>query len=149
MPTMKTFSVAGDRVAILLDGTDTAQAYSVMELTAPPGGGPPPHIHFREDETFLVLSGEITVLLDAETIVLKQGGFATAPRGIPHHYKNTGATEARILCTSTPAGIEKFFETAGVLLPGRDAPPVPFTTEAKNHMIAIAPDFGIEILRPK
>lgn len=146
---MKTFSVAGDRVAILLDGEETANAYAVMELTAPPGGGPPPHIHYREDETFLVLSGEITVTLDGKPIVLKEGGFASAPRGIPHHYKNTGGVEARILCTSTPAGIEKFFEAAGVLLPERGAAPVPFTDEAKQRMVAIAPEYGIEILRPQ
>jgi hypothetical protein len=41
---MKIISVAGDRVAILLDGKDTNGQYTVMESTLPPNAGPPPHI---------------------------------------------------------------------------------------------------------
>jgi len=36
----------------LVTGEQTGGAYFVMEALVPPGGGPPPHIHRNEDETF-------------------------------------------------------------------------------------------------
>jgi uncharacterized cupin superfamily protein len=33
-----------------------------MEAIVPPDGGPPPHIHRNEDETFYVLEGEVEFL---------------------------------------------------------------------------------------
>jgi len=34
---------------------DTGGAYSLTDSLAPPEGGPPPHTHNREDETFWML----------------------------------------------------------------------------------------------
>jgi len=143
---MKVLSVAGDRVAILLDGAATDQRYTIMESTLPPNAGPPPHVHHREDETISVLSGEITFFLGSSTRIMKVGDFIFAPRGIPHHFKNTGTEDAVLLETASPAGIELFFEAAGHLLPDRNAPPLPRTSEDIARMIAVAPSFGIDIL---
>jgi quercetin dioxygenase-like cupin family protein len=143
---MKVLSVAGDRVAILLDGAATNQKYTVMEATLPPNAGPPPHVHHREDETISVLSGEITFFLGDTTRLLRKGEFIFAPRGIPHHFKNTGTEDAILLETASPAGIEVFFEAAGHLLPDRNAPPLPPIAEDIARMIAVAPSYGIDIL---
>ena len=143
---MKVLSVAGDRVAILLEGAATNQKYTVMEATLLPNAGPPPHVHHNEDETMFVLSGEITFFLGDTTKILKKGDFVFAPKGIPHHFKNTGTEDAILLETASPAGIELFFEAAGHPLPDRDAPPLPPTTEDIARMIAVAPSFGIDIL---
>lgn len=143
---MKVISVAGDRVAILLEGADTNHQYTVMEALLPPGGGPPRHLHHREDETFLVLQGEVTFYVGDAVTVLKKGGFIFAPRGIPHSFRNTGAEEAMLLETAFPAGVETFFAAAGKALPGRDSQPLEFNQGDIAHMIAIAPSFGIEIL---
>ncbi len=146
---MKTLSVAGDRVVILLDGNDTHGQYTVMEATLPPGAGPPPHVHTREDETFLVLAGEVTFYLGDKTVQLKGGEFILASRGIPHHFKNTGAQETILLESASPAGIERFFEATGKPLATRLDSPVPVTAEDISRMRAIAPEFGITILPPK
>ena len=146
---MKTLSVAGDRVVILLDGEDTRQQYVVMEATVPPGAGPPPHLHQKEDETFLVLSGEITFFLDGKPCVLKQGEFIFAPRGVPHYFKNTGLADAVLLETASPAGIERFFEVAGHPLAARTDRPLPIAAEDIARMRKLAPGFGIEIFPPK
>jgi len=113
---MKILSVAGDRVAILLDGAATNQKYTVMEATLPPKAGPPPHVHTREDEAFLVLAGEVTFYLGDKTIVRQKGESLFAPRNIPHHFKNTGTEDAVLLETASPAGIEDFFVAAGKVL---------------------------------
>jgi mannose-6-phosphate isomerase-like protein (cupin superfamily) len=144
---MTVFSVAGDRVVILLDGEDTAQKYTVMEATLPPGGGPPPHLHHREDEVFLVLSGEVTFFVGEVRTVLRAGESLWAPRGVPHHFLNTGTEEASLLETAMPAGVERFFAAAGHPLSDRHAVPLPATAEDIARMIALAPDYGIDILR--
>lgn len=144
---MEILSVVGDRVAILLDGDATGQKYTIMEATLPPNAGPPPHVHHREDETISVLSGEITFFLGDTAKLLKTGDFIFAPRGIPHHFKNTGIEEAILLETASPAGIESFFRAVGHPLPDRCAPPLPQTAEDVAHMIEVAPSFGIDILR--
>jgi quercetin dioxygenase-like cupin family protein len=143
---MKVLSVAGDRVAILLDGAATNQKYTIMEACLPPNSGPPPHVHHKEDETISVLSGEITFFLGDTISLMKKGDFILAPRGIPHHFKNTGDEEAILLETASPAGIERFFEAVGHPLPDRNAIPLPRTAEDIARMIAIAPSFSIDIL---
>lgn len=143
---MKVLSVAGDRVTVLIDGADTNQSYTIMEACLPPNAGPPPHVHQREDETISVLSGEITFFLGDTTKLMKKGDFIFAPRGIPHHFKNTGNEEAILLETASPAGIENFFEAVGLMLPNRKTPPLPVTTDDIRRMIAIAPSFGVTIL---
>ena len=146
---MKIISVAGDRVAILLGGQDTNGQYTIMEAALPPKGGPPPHVHTREDESFMVLVGEVTFYLGDKTIVLHEGESLFAPRNIPHHFKNTGTGEAALLEIASPAGVEVFFEAAGQPLDSRDDQPQPPTPEDIQRMRAIAPDYGITILPPE
>ena len=145
---IRTTSVAGDRITILLDGKDTQGAYSVMEITLPPGGGTPPHIHHREDEAFMLVAGEVTFYCGGEVIVRRAGEYLLGPRDVPHHYTNTGDTDAIMIMTATPAGVEDFFESVGTALPSRTAPPVPLTPEGIGRIVAQAPQYGIEILPP-
>ena len=41
----------GDRYTFLVTGEESGGAYFAMEAFVPPGGGPGPHVHTREDET--------------------------------------------------------------------------------------------------
>ncbi len=143
---MRTLSVAGDRVTILLEGSDTGGAYTVIETLTPPGAGPPPHLHHREEERFLLISGELTFHLGGEARVLKAGDTIIGPRGIAHHFVNTGASDAIFVVVIVPAGIEHFFDGAGMPLPGREARPIPFTPGDGPRLLAAAKVHGIEIL---
>ena len=53
-------AVAGDVYTLKLAGADTGGRCSLLEFVVPPGGGPPPHVHTREDEAFYVTAGELT-----------------------------------------------------------------------------------------
>jgi mannose-6-phosphate isomerase-like protein (cupin superfamily) len=114
---MKVLSVAGDRVAILLEGAATNQKYTVIEASLHPNAGPPPYVHHNEDETMFVLLGEITFFLGDTTKILRKGDFIFAPKGIPHYFKNTGTEDAILLETASPAGIELFFEQPDIHFP--------------------------------
>jgi quercetin dioxygenase-like cupin family protein len=100
----------GDHYTFLVTGEESDGAYFAMEALVPPGGGPPPHVHTREDETFYVLDGELEFLLGAETITAGPGDFVNVPRDTVHRFRNTGTRTARLVLTFTPAGIEHWFE---------------------------------------
>ena len=96
-------------MVIRIHGHDTGGVVSAVESHDVPGGGPPPHIHSREDETFQVLEGEYEFTVDGKSLVAKKGTTIFAPRGIPHTYRYLGQTPGRLMCVITPAGFEEFF----------------------------------------
>jgi quercetin dioxygenase-like cupin family protein len=100
----------GDRYTFLVTGEESGGAYFAMEAYVPPGGGPPPHVHTREDETFYVLEGKLQFLLGDRCVVAGPGDFVSVPRGTVHCFTNGGTERAQMILTFTPAGIEGFFE---------------------------------------
>ena len=57
-------NVLGIPMVIRIHGHDTGGIVSAVESHDVPDGGPPPHIHSREDETFQVLEGEYEFTVD-------------------------------------------------------------------------------------
>ena len=55
--------VMGVLVTYKIPSHRTGGAYALFEVATPPGAGPPPHIHHREDEVFYVLEGEYEFLI--------------------------------------------------------------------------------------
>ena len=53
--TGRTFWGPGDLYTFLVTRAESGGSYFTMEALVPPGGGPPPHIHRNEDETFYVV----------------------------------------------------------------------------------------------
>src|SRR3712207_1001584 len=80
----------GDHYTFLVTGEESGGAYFAMDALVPPGGGPPPHIHTREDETFYILEGEVEFLVGEELTVAGPGAFVNVPRGTVHRFRNTG-----------------------------------------------------------
>jgi mannose-6-phosphate isomerase-like protein (cupin superfamily) len=99
----------GEEITILLDGERTAGRLTMWSELTPPGGGPPPHYHLNEDETFHVLEGRVAFLVDREWHEVGVGGAAFMPRGVVHTFKNVGDQPSRMLITATPSGFENFF----------------------------------------
>ena len=104
-----TYYGPGDVYRFLVTGAETGGAYFAMEAIVPPGGGPPPHIHTNEDETFYVVEGRAEFLLGDELVVAGAGDFVSVPRGTVHRFHNASQELARLILTFTPAGIEDFF----------------------------------------
>jgi quercetin dioxygenase-like cupin family protein len=134
----KQVNILGIPMVIRIYGRDTGGVVSAVESHDVPGGGPPPHIHSREDETFQVLEGDYEFTVNGKSFVAKKGTTIFAPRGIPHTYRYLGQVPGRLMCIITPAGFEGFFEAVGVL-----------TAEQQQdipRVIAIAKEFGLEFL---
>ena len=81
-----------------------------MLAVVPPNGGPPPHTHSNEDETFYVLEGTPTFRLGDDTIVAGPGDFVNVPKGVLHCFRNFSDAPVTMILTFTPAGIEHFFQ---------------------------------------
>src|SRR5215212_1045370 len=108
--TGSTFWGPGDLYTFLVTGAESGGAYFAMEALVAAGGGPPPHIHRNEDETFYVLEGACTFRLGDETIVAGPGDFVNVPRGTVHCFRNDGTAPVRLVLSFSPAGMERFFE---------------------------------------
>jgi quercetin dioxygenase-like cupin family protein len=106
----KLLDVLGDIVTIKVTGEDTDGVYTVVQTVSPPQGGPPLHVHHREDEAFYVLEGEFEIQCGETKIQAVPGSFVLAPREIPHTFRNINSGSSKVLIIVTPAGIEKFFE---------------------------------------
>jgi hypothetical protein len=97
----------------------------------------------------IVLAGEILMHLDGEEYTVRAGGIASAPRGIPHAFKVTGADGARLLCLHTPGCCQAFYWDASEPIAsddsrGIDAGPVDMGRVQASAM----KNGGIQILGP-
>ena len=147
-PQGRTIAVVGDVYRFLATGDDTNGKYALFEALVGPGGGPPPHVHSREEEGFYVLEGEITFTVGGERVVATAGTFANMPVGTPHSFRNDSSRVARMLISVAPAGLEKMFFEVGVALPEGATTALPPTKEEIDRLLAVAPKYGIEIRLP-
>src|SRR5919107_2795957 len=115
--------VVDELMTFKASGEDTGGAYSLTDSVVPRGGGPPPHIHHREDEDFWVLEGELEVMVGETTFKAGVGSFVHLPKDIPHAYETVSTGPARVLTLMVPGGAEKFFEAVGK--PGSDVTSTP------------------------
>jgi quercetin dioxygenase-like cupin family protein len=145
----RTIAVVGDVYRFLATGEDTDGKYALWEAIVPPGGGPPLHVHSREEEGFYVLEGEITFQIGDRRLVASTGTFANMPVGTTHSFKNESGKTARMLISVAPAGLERMFFEFGVPLPEGSMTTLPPTNEEIEKLLAVAPSYGIEIKLPK
>ena len=141
----------GDRVSFLATGADSHGGCFIFEGLTVPGGGPPPHIHHFEDESFYILEGTATFQADGQTIHAKPGDFIHIPRGTVHSLKNEGQVPARALIITSPAGptgMQQFVEELFYPTKDRSASPPPTTEELVKRMMASADKNGLELVKP-
>jgi quercetin dioxygenase-like cupin family protein len=140
--------VVGDHYTVKCSGDDTGGAMTLIEVLVPPGSGPPPHIHRREDEMFYVLAGEFEVSINDQRSSAGPGSWVTLAKGSLHHFKNIGATPGKLLIIATPAGLDQFFLEAGREATDTSPASGAVTPQDIESLLAIAPNYGIEIRLP-
>ena len=102
-------------------------------------GGPPRHVHHRQDEWFYVVRGDYEIEVGDERFVLGPGDSLLAPRGVPHVWAHTGDGTGRMLIGFQPAGeMEDFFAQATTF----DGIP------AGPELARLFSEHGMEILGP-
>lgn len=132
--------VLGLDMTIKIDGQKTGGAMTVLDTIVPPGGGPPMHIHSREDELFYVIEGRFKFWHGDHAMEIDPGGVVFLPRNGRHTYQNVGTSPGRLLTIITPAGFEGFFREVAK----RDLS-VPKDIKELN---VVANEYGLQFLGP-
>jgi quercetin dioxygenase-like cupin family protein len=131
----RTLRAFGHAIVVLLDGEQTGGKFTAFLNVTPPGGGPGPHYHEREDEWFYIIEGRVSFLLNGTWTDLSPGDCVYSPRGSIHGFKNTTDQPIRVFINIAPAGFEHFFAEAGEVW----AQPKP----DMSRMTAIEEKYGI------
>ena len=140
--------IVGDVYRFLATGKETSGKYATFEAIVPPGSGPPPHVHSREEESFLVLEGEMTFQLGEDRFVAREGTFLNMPVGSLHCFRNESDRTARLLISVAPAGLEDmFFEVGTPLADDAETAPPPGEAEIRK-LLEAAPRYGVVIEVP-
>ncbi len=113
---------------------------SMLQITIPPRTLVKPHMHTREDEYSLAVSGTVGARLGDETVEeIPAGSWLAKPRSVPHAMWNATSEAAQILEVVLPGGIERYFEQLAPVL--REHGP-----EWTTRYNALAEEFGLTIL---
>ena len=136
----------GNLMTVKAGGNDTHGSFTLLEVVAPPGFAPPPHLHRREDEAFYLLAGEMSITCGNQTWCLGPGGFAFLPRGVPHGFRVSEAGPATMLQLTLPAQFERFAAAVGEPATDRTLPP-PADPDI-SRLLAVLPQFDIELVPP-
>jgi mannose-6-phosphate isomerase-like protein (cupin superfamily)/catechol 2,3-dioxygenase-like lactoylglutathione lyase family enzyme len=100
-------------LAVLRNPEGTPRTPAVIELTVPPGGSPPRHVHHQLEDSFLLLDGEMVVRCGDETIVAKPGTYVVVPLGVEHTFRVTSPEPARMLLVHADDSFLQLVEAAG------------------------------------
>lgn len=94
----------GSLATIVATGADTGGQFCLVEIRENEGETPL-HVHHREDETFIVLEGEVDFVVGDKHLQARPGTVLFGPRGVPHRY-SVRRGPARMMFLFTPSGFE-------------------------------------------
>ncbi|MFI7065207.1 cupin domain-containing protein [Kribbella sp. NPDC050124] len=132
---------------VRVTGEQTGGSFSLTDNLGRHGDASPVHVHERDDEMFLVLDGELRVLVGDDEHTAGPGTAAVLPRRLRHAYVVTSPT-ARFLSLHTPAGFEQFAAEVGRPAPTLTLPPEPVEPPDFAVLAETAARHGITVLAP-
>ncbi len=144
----RSYWVLGDLYTFKATGKQTNGTLTVMHQVIQSQGGPPPHVHHREDEVFYIEEGRFAFLLGKDQKIFETGSFIYIPKGTMHTFKNIEDKPGRLLVTITPAGIEEFFYAIGTPAVDLHNPP-PFDPAIIGKVVQLAKEHNMEVMIPE
>ncbi|WP_031043025.1 cupin domain-containing protein [Streptomyces sp. NRRL F-5650] len=102
----------------VVSNAETDGVVSVIRLSMRRSDAPPLHVHSREDESWVVLSGHVrfwvgSASLDAcDVHDAGPGAYVFGPRSVPHTFQPLTPT-AEVLVLNNPGAIEGYFRSVG------------------------------------
>jgi quercetin dioxygenase-like cupin family protein len=126
---------------------ETGGELTAMEMTIPPGMGPPPHVH-KGGESVYVLEGQVRYHVGGDVHEGGPGTFFYIPAGIEENFEPADDNPVRLLVIYTPGGMDRFFEEAGEPAERREIPPRSDAPPDIERLSAIAQKHGLELRVP-
>ena len=145
--------VSGEEIEVLDVDPETEQLRG--RLTVEPGGiGPPAHVHPHQVETFEVESGDLTVQIGEETLVLSDDESISIPPETSHGFENRSDAPVSFLGAIHPGSklLHALSTLSGLAQDGKlteDGTPhflqaMVFAEEMKNSMYLASPPYRIQ-----
>src|SRR5512134_3611670 len=78
-------------------GEDTGGAFDYFIVEVAPHGGPPLHVHRKQEETIHVLKGKFKVRIGDEILYCNEGDFVYLPSKVPHAFLNLTDEQGEII----------------------------------------------------
>ena len=119
-------------------------------VTQAPGFATPLHRHANEAEAFFLLDGNLTYRAGDDLFQMSVGDFVWLPQTMPHAFRVTSKSPAKVLALTTPAGLLRLYDEVGMptkerRLPEGDGRPMAEEVARWNE---IGPRYGLEVLGP-
>lgn len=108
------------KMFVEVDSDRNGGAMGAVRVFVPPGAGPAPHVHSRENEFFTVLRGRYRFRHGDHEMDGLPGSTIFMPKGIPHVFRNLADEPGEHIVTLVPGGMEKLFRevsAAGLQMP--------------------------------
>jgi quercetin dioxygenase-like cupin family protein len=102
----------GTLAIIKVPGEASDGRFALIEFLFPRHTSPPLHTH-PQDESYIVLEGQLMVQAGGQRFELAPGAAAVVPMGVAHTFRVDSDT-ARVLVLSTPAGLEEMVREGSV-----------------------------------
>ena len=141
---------SGNVLSVLADTKDTGGYFALMQGILAQGLEAPPHIHQREDETFVILEGEVEFSVGGTLTQTRPGDIMFLPRGVLHSLKLKTPT-ARMLALFTPGGLEAAYRRLGTPTMSLELPPPPppLTAQERERRARIFAEYGFILMPPR
>lgn len=135
-----------DELVVLATGDQTSGAIFAVEITMPPGGGPPVMHRHAPSEIYYVLEGEFAFYVgdhDGRVRRATAGAGEAIPLdgGTPHAVRNETEADAVALVVHSPAAVMEGFSRAAAAQ-AAIAPPT------MEQVLELAAAHGVELLGP-
>jgi quercetin dioxygenase-like cupin family protein len=139
----------GTLAIIKVPGEASDGRFALIEFLFPRHASPPLHTH-PQDESYIVLEGQLTVQAGGRRFELAPGAAAVVPMRVAHTFRVDSNT-ARVLVLSTPAGLEEMVRDGSVpaitptLPPGETPRPTPEELEGifrAHGQVNVGPPLG-------
>lgn len=136
----------GTLATITVPGEASGGRFALIEFLFPRGASPPVHTH-PQDESYVVLDGQLTIQAADERFELGPGGTGLVPMGVPHTFRVDSET-ARVLVLSTPAGLDRLVRDGSVPADAATLPPPGTARPSPDELRAIFAAHGQVDLGP-
>ena len=136
----------GTLAVIRVPGEAVDGRFALIEFLFPQHTSPPLHTH-PQDESYVIIEGELTIVAGGSRFQLGPGGTAVVPMGVAHTFRVDSET-ARVLVLSTPAGLERFVRDGSTPATDLTLPPADAPRPSPEEMEEIIRRHGQENLGP-
>jgi mannose-6-phosphate isomerase-like protein (cupin superfamily) len=135
-------------LAVLRNPEGAPLTPTVIELTVPPGGSPPRHVHHRADDNFLLLEGEVAVRCGGRMLAARPGTYVALPAGVDHTFRVVSPGPARMLLVHADDEFLRFIAAVGTPTTELTIPPPGANDLTREELIKAGERHRFSIVGP-